>query len=102
MPMHLFKLIGRSVSIAGLAVLMSANPVVLRGTLAQDAASTTQGTEREEPEDVLSDDELEVLVARIALYPDELVALVTSASLYPLQIIEAERFLQELKKNKDL
>ncbi|TCL75684.1 DUF3300 domain-containing protein [Rhizobium sp. BK251] len=104
MPMPLFKLIGRSVSVAGLAVLMSANPVVLRGTLAQDAAAATQGAEaeREEPEDVLSDDELEVLVARIALYPDELVALVTSASLYPLQIIEAERFLQELKKNKDL
>lgn len=32
----------------------------------------------------LAEDELEILVSRIALYPDELVALVSSASLYPL------------------
>ena len=42
---------------------------------------------------LLSDDELEVLVARIALYPDELVGLITAASLFPLQIVEASRFL---------
>ncbi|WP_374333670.1 DUF3300 domain-containing protein, partial [Aestuariivirga sp.] len=50
----------------------------------------------------LSDKELEVLVARIALYPDELVALISAASLYPLQIIEADRFLTESKTRKDL
>ncbi|MCA1371456.1 DUF3300 domain-containing protein [Bradyrhizobium sp. BRP14] len=50
----------------------------------------------------LSDDELEVLVARIALYPDELVALVSAASLYPLQIVEAERFLEARKKKPEL
>ncbi|OAP40975.1 hypothetical protein AU381_03555 [Sinorhizobium glycinis] len=50
----------------------------------------------------LNDDELEVLVARIALYPDELVALVSAASLYPLQIIEAERFLEARKKKPEL
>ncbi|PJR13159.1 DUF3300 domain-containing protein [Sinorhizobium meliloti] len=50
----------------------------------------------------LSDDELEVLVARIALYPDELVALVSAASLYPLQIVEAGRFLEARKKMPEL
>ncbi|MFQ6162699.1 DUF3300 domain-containing protein [Sinorhizobium meliloti] len=50
----------------------------------------------------LSDDELEVLVARIALYPDELVALVSAASLYPLQIVEAERFIEARKKKSEL
>ncbi|WP_425336360.1 DUF3300 domain-containing protein [Sinorhizobium garamanticum] len=50
----------------------------------------------------LSDDELEVLVARIALYPDELVALISAASLYPLQIVEAERFLEARKKKSEL
>ena len=50
----------------------------------------------------LTDDELEVLVARIALYPDELVALVTSASLYPLQIVEAARYLDDAKKDPKL
>ena len=49
-----------------------------------------------------TDEELEILVARIALYPDELVALVSAASLYPLQIIEADRFLADLKTDKTL
>ncbi|KRB59508.1 hypothetical protein ASE04_26440 [Rhizobium sp. Root708] len=52
--------------------------------------------------DALSDDEMQVLVARIALYPDELVALITSASLYPLQIVEASRFLGQVKSNSAL
>ncbi|WFU04745.1 DUF3300 domain-containing protein (plasmid) [Rhizobium sp. CB3171] len=51
---------------------------------------------------LLSDDELEVLVARIALYPDELVAAISAASLFPLQIVEAQRFLEAKKKNADL
>jgi len=46
--------------------------------------------------------ELEVLVARIALYPDELIAVITAASLYPLQIVEAQRFLDESKTNTAL
>ena len=50
----------------------------------------------------LSADELEVLVARIALYPDELVALISGASLYPLQIVEAARYLDQYAKDKNL
>jgi hypothetical protein len=50
----------------------------------------------------LSAEEMEVLVARIALYPDELIAVITAASLYPLQIVEAQRFLDESKTKKDL
>nr|WP_244919762.1 DUF3300 domain-containing protein [Rhizobium grahamii] len=45
---------------------------------------------------------MQMLVARIALYPDELVALITSASLYPLQIVEASRFLDQVKGNSSL
>lgn len=52
--------------------------------------------------DLLSEDELEMLVARIALYPDELVAAISSASLFPLQIVEAERFLEAREKKPDL
>ncbi|MFN4143872.1 DUF3300 domain-containing protein [Aestuariivirga sp.] len=66
-----------------------------------DTASTAQGGSVQTPEP-LSDEELEVLVARIALYPDELVAVISAASLYPLQIIEADRFLDEHKKNSEL
>jgi len=52
--------------------------------------------------DPLDEDELEVLVARVALYPDELLALVSSASLYPLQIVEASRFLDRRAKDSNL
>ncbi|OCP35852.1 DUF3300 domain-containing protein [Ensifer sp. LC163] len=68
---------------------------------AQEQAAGASGT-AEAPPQPLSEEELEILVARIALYPDELVALVTSASLYPLQIVEAARFLEQQKANKDL
>jgi hypothetical protein len=50
----------------------------------------------------LDDDQMQILVARIALYPDELVALITSASLYPLQIVEAARFLDQVKTSTSL
>ena len=50
----------------------------------------------------LSADEMEMLVARIALYPDELVAVITGASLYPLQVVEAARFLDQYAKDKNL
>jgi hypothetical protein len=56
----------------------------------------------EQAPEPLSPEELEILVARIALYPDELVALISAASLYPLQIVEAERFLEDSKTKKDL
>ncbi|WP_087001120.1 DUF3300 domain-containing protein [Rhizobium sullae] len=52
--------------------------------------------------DLLSEDELEVLVARIALYPDELVAAISAASLFPLEVVEAARFLEAKKKDVDL
>jgi hypothetical protein len=42
----------------------------------------------------LSPDQLNQLVAPIALYPDSLVAQVLGASTYPTQIVEADRFVQ--------
>jgi hypothetical protein len=67
----------------------------------QAAAAAASGEQPDQAPDLLSKDELEVLVARIALYPDELVALVSSASLFPLQTIEAQRFLDQKKKDND-
>lgn len=65
------------------------------------AAAATDADTATSPEP-LSEDELEVLVARIALYPDELVALISGASLYPLQIVEAARYLEKYEKDKSL
>ncbi len=100
MPTQLLRLIARPIGVAGLAILMVASPTLVPRGLAQ---GTTQGEAASDDQpDLLTEEELEVMVARIALYPDELVALVSSASLFPLQIVEAARFLEEKKTTKDL
>src|SRR5258708_6855261 len=47
-----------------------------------------------------SGQELQELVAPIALYPDALVAQILAASTYPTQIVEAERWMQRNSKLK--
>ena len=42
-----------------------------------------------------SPEELDQLVAPIALYPDELVAQILAAATYPAEVVEAERWMQE-------
>ncbi len=69
---------------------------------AQQTAAADASADTDDAAEPLTDDELAVLVARIALYPDDLVALVTSASLYPLQIVEAQRYLDDAKKDTKL
>jgi hypothetical protein len=64
----------------------------------EETASAASQANRPEP---LDEDELEVLVSRIALYPDELVAVIVAASLYPVQVVEAERYLAQVKKQPD-
>lgn len=46
--------------------------------------------------------ELDTLVGPIALYPDDLVALVLPASTYPVEIVQADRFLEQKKKDASL
>ncbi|WP_457584235.1 DUF3300 domain-containing protein [Ensifer canadensis] len=96
----------RSICFLATACLLIPEPYTYNfRAFAQEQAATdpsaAQQADTDKPEP-LSEDELEILVARIALYPDELVALIASASLFPLQIVEAERYLDNLKKNKDL
>jgi hypothetical protein len=93
----------RSRLLALLLIILSLGCLTASDVVAQTQASADATT----PDDAqapapLTEDELEVLVARIALYPDELVAVVTSASLFPLQIVEAARFLDNRKKDDSL
>jgi uncharacterized membrane protein YgcG len=56
---------------------------------------------QEQPQSAqLTPDQLQQLVAPIALYPDALVAQILAASAYPTQIVEAERFLEQDPKLK--
>jgi hypothetical protein len=47
------------------------------------------------PVALLSSDQLDDLVAPVALYPDSLLAQVLAASTYPLEIVEAQQWLQQ-------
>src|SRR5437588_3766886 len=61
---------------------------------AQPASQQPPGAELLKPE------QLEALVAPIALYPDELLANVLAASTYPLEVVQADRWLKERKSLK--
>ena len=72
----------------GLVVLISLSPVTLQ------AQSEAQGP-------IFKPEELEQLVAPIALYPDGLLAQVLMASTYPLEVVEAARFAKANPNLKD-
>jgi hypothetical protein len=51
---------------------------------------------------LLTQTELQELVGPIALYPDDLLAIVLPASTYPLQLVQAQRFLEDLEDDPSL
>ena len=63
------------------------------------AAQTTDGKPAEPEQALLKPEQLDALVAPIALYPDELLANVLAASTYPLEAVQADRWV---KANKNL
>ena len=92
-PSHLLLAALLVASAAGLQTIPS---------LSQEQPTADASPAAQQAPDPLDEDELEVLVARIALYPDELIAVISEASLYPLQVVEASRFLDKLAKDKTL
>src|SRR4051812_10350286 len=70
-------------------------------TTGATAAPPRAGTAEAPAEKTFSQQELEQLVAPIALYPDSLFAQVLMASTYPLDIVSAERWVKANPKLKD-
>jgi hypothetical protein len=68
-------------------------------TASPEAAPADTAQTAPEP---LSESEMEILVARIALYPDDLVSVIVSSSLFPVQIVQAERYFDTVKTKPDL
>ena len=64
--------------------------------VAQNSASPAVASS----EQVLKPEELDALVAGIALYPDTLLSLVLMASTYPLEVVQADRWATENKNLK--
>ena len=73
--------------------LMILVPVAANAQTPATPASTSS-------DQLLKAEELDALVAPIALYPDTLLSLVLMASTYPLEVIQAERWVRENKKLK--
>ena len=73
----------------GLAVSLSSQAI------AEEAPASTNTQQQ-----LLSEGELDALVAPIALYPDALLAQVLMASTYPLEVVQAERWAKDNKSLK--
>ncbi len=56
-----------------------------------------EGYEQPEQIDPFRQEELDQMLAPIALYPDSLIAQILMASTYPLEIVQAERWLEQNK-----
>jgi uncharacterized membrane protein YgcG len=81
------------VALAMSPVRLQARPYAMAALGAQDQ---TPPPAPEQPQPAqLTPEQLQELVAPIALYPDALVAQILAASAYPTQIVEADRFLQQ-------
>jgi Protein of unknown function (DUF3300) len=80
---------------AGLLVPGDTLACVSSPSFAQEAQSPKQETQKIPP------DQLDALVAPIALYPDPMLAQVLAASTYPLEIIQLQQWLTENPGLKD-
>jgi hypothetical protein len=87
---------------SGLTVVMC-SLVLLPGNalLTQSDTASPQASAPAEEAPKIPDDQLDSLVAPIALYPDPLLAQVLAASTYPLEIIQLQQWLEKNKNLKD-
>jgi hypothetical protein len=67
----------------------------------QDAAASTKETNAAKQTEKIPADQLDSLVAPIALYPDPLLAQTLAASTYPLEIVQLQQWLAKHKDLKD-
>ena len=78
--------------LAGCGFLMAAGMAFGQAGFGQSAPDPQQN---QSVQQALSPDQLDNLVAPIALYPDPLLSQVFAASTYPLEIVEAQQWLQQ-------
>ena len=67
--------------------------------LAQEAAIAGNDDTEEAPK--IPNDQLDSLVAPIALYPDDLLAQTLAASTYPLEVMQLDQWMEKNKNLKD-
>jgi uncharacterized membrane protein YgcG len=78
--------------------LLGAQPALAQQPSPPPSATDGSQTSSDQGQQTLTEQELEQLVAPIALYPDPLLAQVLMASTYPLQVVQADRWVQSNPK----
>jgi hypothetical protein len=81
------------------ALVLPPDPSVFAQQAQAPVMTTTTTTEEEAPK--IPNDQLDSLVAPIALYPDPLLSQALVASTYPLEIIQLEQWMAKNKNLKD-
>jgi hypothetical protein len=89
-----------AIAILWVASLAPGTSIAL-GQDAQGPETTTTTTTTTEEIPKIPDDQLDSLVAPIALYPDPLLSQTLVASTYPLEIIQLQQWMDKNKKLKD-
>src|SRR5215831_16012499 len=95
------KLIHSVIAIVGVALIsssISSSPLVAQTSApppAQSQEMTT--TTNDQQTTILAPQELDSLVAPIALYPDPLLAQTLAASTYPLEVIQLQQWMNNNK-----
>ncbi len=84
-------------ALASAAFLAASWPVPLYAQTDSGSAVSSSATQSS----VYTNEQLDALLAPVALYPDQLLTQILMACTYPLQVVEAERWLQE-PGNKNL
>jgi hypothetical protein len=89
--------LGRKILVTLLSSVLSCATLSQSLSARPDAQAATQSGQAPEQAPLYAQqtpDQLQQLVAPIALYPDSLVAQILAASTFPEQVVEADRFLQ--------
>ena len=99
MKPHRTFLLARSSCLAlVLATAVSIGAIASASAQAQQAAPAAEAEASTQPADaVYTSEEIEKLVAPVALYPDALLAQALPASAYPVDIVQAQRWLDKNK-----
>ncbi|MGC2075986.1 MAG: DUF3300 domain-containing protein, partial [Xanthobacteraceae bacterium] len=90
-------MIGTTIKVLATVLLVSPQ-AALAQTLAQTSPPAQSASTSSQQ--LLSDAQLDALVAPIALYPDALLSEILMASTYPLEVVEADRWVQANKNLK--
>jgi hypothetical protein len=88
--------------LSGNAQLLAQTPPATQPAATAPAATTATMTQTAETPDApkIPNDQLDSLVAPIALYPDPLLAQTLAASTYPLEVIQLKQWMDQNKKLK--